>query len=61
LQSPIVVAGALLFMLSDSLLATGRFLLRADDAAQRWLAPAVWVTYYGAQLILALAFILRTG
>lgn len=56
--TPAVIAGALLFMASDAMLATGKFLLPEDAPSKRLIEPAVWVTYYLAMLVLALAFIL---
>lgn len=44
-----VVAGALLFVASDSVLAIERFLMREDDPRQRAAHLFVWVTYYIAQ------------
>jgi uncharacterized membrane protein YhhN len=54
---PTIVAGALLFMASDALLAVGRFVLPPEDARQGWMRPLVWVLYYAAQLLLTLSFI----
>lgn len=45
-----VIAGALLFMLSDSLIATERFVIRGR-AAPRWISPAIWSTYWLAQVL----------
>jgi uncharacterized membrane protein YhhN len=54
----VVVAGAVLFMASDAILAAGRFLLPQDDPRQGWIRPLVWLLYYAAQLVLTLSFIL---
>ncbi len=43
-----VIAAAFLFVLSDSLIATERFLIEAAPAP-RWLQPAIWLTYWLAQ------------
>lgn len=56
--SPIVVIGAVLFVLSDSLLAAGRFLLPAGSPRQRPVGIAVWVLYYLAQAAITLGFLL---
>lgn len=56
--SPIILIGAILFVLSDSLLAVGRFLLPADSPRQRPAGAAVWVLYYLAQAAIALGFLL---
>lgn len=45
-----VIAGALLFMLSDSLIATERFVIQGR-AAPRWISPAIWSTYWLAQVL----------
>lgn len=55
--SPVIVAGAALFVVSDSLLATERFLLAADSPGRRPVGAAVWVTYYLAQAAIALGFL----
>lgn len=54
----VVVAGAVLFMASDAILAAGRFLVPHDDPRQGWMRPLVWTLYYAAQLLLPLSFIL---
>lgn len=46
----IAVAGALIFVLSDTLIALGLFM----DYDPAWRGPAVWVTYVAAQFGLAL-------
>ena len=52
-----VVAGAVLFMASDAILAAGRFLVPHDDPRQNWMRPLVWLLYYTSQLVLTLSFI----
>jgi uncharacterized membrane protein YhhN len=42
-----VPVGAVLFMASDSLIAFGKFIGRAD-----WHGPAIWLTYAAAQLLI---------
>ena len=54
---PAVVAGAVLFMASDAILAAGRFLVADDDPRQAWMRPLVWLLYYMSQLVLTLSFI----
>ena len=49
-----IPAGALLFLVSDSLLAADRFVTPAPGAGY-----AIWLTYYAAQLLLALGFYRR--
>ncbi|TPN76861.1 lysoplasmalogenase [Mesorhizobium sp. CU2] len=53
-----VIAGAVLFMASDGLLATERFLLAAISPQRVWMRYAVWVLYYAAQLAITLGFLL---
>ncbi|TKB16120.1 MAG: lysoplasmalogenase [Mesorhizobium sp.] len=55
---PWVVAGAVLFMASDGLLAAERFLLAAISPHRVWMRYAVWVLYYAAQLAITLGFLL---
>ncbi|CDX23198.1 conserved membrane hypothetical protein [Mesorhizobium sp. ORS 3324] len=53
-----VIAGAVLFMASDGLLAAERFLLAATSPHRAWMRYAVWVLYYAAQLAITLGFLL---
>jgi len=53
-----VIAGAVLFMASDGLLAAERFLLAAISPQRAWMRYAVWVLYYAAQLAVTLGFLL---
>ena len=53
-----VIAGAVLFMASDGLLAAERFLLAAISPQRVWMRYAVWVLYYAAQLAITLGFLL---
>jgi uncharacterized membrane protein YhhN len=53
-----VIAGALLFMVSDALLATERFIISAISPHRAWLRHAVWALYYVAQVTIALSFLL---
>ena len=54
-----VIAGAVLFMASDGLLAAERFLLAAASPRRVWMRYAVWVLYYVAQLAITLGFLLN--
>lgn len=56
--SPVILIGAILFVVSDSLLAVGRFLMPPDSPRQRPTGAAVWVFYYLAQAAIALGFLL---
>ena len=50
-----VIAGAALFVISDSVLAAETFVFK--DAPRRWTAPVIWTTYYASQVLIAAAFI----
>ncbi|MDX8523132.1 lysoplasmalogenase family protein [Mesorhizobium sp. MSK_1335] len=54
-----VIAGAVLFIASDGVLAAERFLLAAISPHRVWMRYAVWVLYYAAQLAITLGFLLR--
>jgi uncharacterized membrane protein YhhN len=56
-----VVGGALLFLASDALLATERFLISAISPHRYWLRQGVWSLYYVAQVTITLSFLLRAG
>ena len=53
-----VLAGAVLFMASDGLLATERFVAPAISPHRHWMRHAVWALYYAAQLMITLGFLL---
>ncbi|UCI08811.1 lysoplasmalogenase family protein [Mesorhizobium sp. B1-1-8] len=55
---PWAIAGAVLFMASDGLLAAERFLLAAISQHRVWMRYAIWVLYYTAQLAITLGFLL---
>ncbi|MFZ2099089.1 MAG: lysoplasmalogenase [Oricola sp.] len=57
----LIVAGSLLFMASDSILATERFLMKDDSARKRHTGPAVWVTYYAAQVLILFGVLAAAG
>lgn len=54
-QAPGVVAGALLFVASDSVLAVERFLMAENDPRQKAAHVFVWTTYYAAQVAFLVA------
>ncbi|MEO5755951.1 MAG: lysoplasmalogenase [Mesorhizobium sp.] len=54
----LVIGGALLFMASDGLLATEKFLMAAISPHRAWMRLAVWVMYYAAQLAITFGFLL---
>jgi uncharacterized membrane protein YhhN len=58
LASVAVIAGAILFILSDAILAAGRFLVPAGSPRHAAIAPAVWILYFAAQLCITLGFLL---
>jgi uncharacterized membrane protein YhhN len=53
-----VIAGAVLFMASDGLLAAEKFLVSAISPHRLWMRYAVWALYYAAQLGITLGFLL---
>ncbi|TIO06339.1 lysoplasmalogenase family protein [Mesorhizobium sp.] len=53
-----VIGGAVLFIASDGLLASERFLLSAISRHRVWMRYAVWVLYYAAQLGITMGFLL---
>lgn len=57
-QSPAVIVGAVLFIASDAILATERFLMRPDASQRAITGPAIWVTYIAAQIAITLGVLL---
>lgn len=57
LAAPLVILGATLFVISDGILATERFLLQPSSQHRRWTRPAVWLLYYAAQVLITLGVI----
>jgi len=53
----LLVAGAALFMASDAILGTERFVLPAGDGRRTLTGPAIWVLYVAAQTLILFAFI----
>lgn len=53
--SVLLLAGAALFFVSDAVLSLETFRLAPDAPIRRLTAPLVWITYFGAQLLLAYA------
>lgn len=58
LPAPAVIAGAVLFMASDAILAVETFLLSRQSPELVWTRPAVWVLYYAAQVTITLGVLL---
>jgi len=54
-----VIAGALAFMASDTILAAERFLVPAISPRRNVMRSAVWVLYYAAQALIVSGFLLR--
>lgn len=52
-----VIAGAAMFIASDAILATEKFLLRPQSAHRQWMPFAVWILYYTAQLAITLGYL----
>lgn len=55
--NPLVIAGAVLFMASDALLAIERFLAELVERHRTWMRYTVWALYYLAQLAITLGFL----
>lgn len=55
--SATLIAGASLFMASDTILGTDRFVLVSGDPRRRWSGPAIWCFYIGAQALILMAFL----
>lgn len=53
-----IAAGAALFIASDAVLSARKFLLSEASPHRSWTGLAVWILYYAAQLLIALAFLL---
>lgn len=56
--APLVMVGAAMFVVSDAILATAKFLFAPASRHHAWAAPSVWMLYYLAQVAITLAFIL---
>jgi uncharacterized membrane protein YhhN len=54
---PLVIIGALLFIASDTLLATERFLLPAISPNRTWMRYARWGLYYAGQLSITMGLV----
>lgn len=52
----LVLSGAALFLISDSLLAVETFLIKTEGPLRRTLARVVWPSYWGAQALFLAAF-----
>lgn len=52
--TPAVIAGVMLFILSDTLIAYERFMLEGEVNQHPWISPTIWITYFAAQLTILL-------
>jgi len=57
LDKPLAIVGAVLFIASDAILATEKFLMAPDNPKRMTSSIAIWSLYYVGQLLIALAFL----
>ncbi len=57
-SNPLVIAGALAFMASDTILSWEKFVETGVSVRRRAMRVAVWVLYYVAQVLILLGFVL---
>jgi uncharacterized membrane protein YhhN len=55
-RDDVVVLGAVMFAVSDSVLATDEFLVPAGSVHHGWMQYTVWILYYTGQLLIASGF-----
>ena len=55
-KDDVVVLGAVMFAVSDSVLATDEFLVPEGSVHHGWMQYTVWILYYTGQLLIALGF-----
>lgn len=53
----LVLLGAALFMASDAILGSEKFLIDADSSLLRFTSPAVWMLYYAGQVLITLGLV----
>jgi uncharacterized membrane protein YhhN len=53
----LVLLGAVLFMASDAILGSEKFLMADTSPLRRFTSPAVWVLYYAGQLLITLGLL----
>lgn len=53
----LVLLGAVLFMASDAILGSEKFLMSETSSLRRLTSPAVWVLYYAGQLLITLGLL----
>ncbi|KAF4334844.1 hypothetical protein FBEOM_11312 [Fusarium beomiforme] len=56
-----IALGAVVFTVSDTILASGKFLVPASSSHQVWMDYAVWVLYYSGQFMLAMGTLEQSG
>ncbi len=56
-DKPLAILGAVMFIASDAILATEKFLMAADNPHRAISSIAIWALYYIGQLLIALAFL----
>ncbi|SPJ87876.1 uncharacterized protein FTOL_12345 [Fusarium torulosum] len=56
-----VTFGAVVFTVSDTILASGKFLVSASSPHQVWIDYAVWILYYSGQFMLAMGTLEQAG
>ncbi len=57
LDKPMAILGAIMFIASDAVLATEKFLMSKDHPLRTLSSIAIWTLYYIGQLLIALAFL----
>ena len=58
-ERSLIIAGAVMFVASDAILAWEKFVETAASARKPPMRLAVWVLYYAAQVTFLLAFVTR--
>ena len=53
----LVLAGVVLFMASDAILGSEKFLMAEDSPVRRVTVPAVWLLYYAGQVLITLGLL----
>ncbi|KAF5531727.1 hypothetical protein FMEXI_12873 [Fusarium mexicanum] len=61
IKSDKLALGAVVFTVSDTILASGRFLVPASSSHQVWMDYAVWILYYSGQFMLAMGTLEQAG
>ncbi|KAF4457120.1 hypothetical protein F53441_908 [Fusarium austroafricanum] len=56
-----ITLGAVLFTTSDTILASGKFLVSTSSSHQAWMDYAVWILYYSGQFMIMMGTLERAG